>query len=187
MTLQAVTSCDFVTRLPVCPGNKLPVYKEFSEADKKELESIMASPEYAATLELSPYIRADYIEKTLSSKTLQQRLFILQTGLWYEPKLVDNPDVLAEFHAIADQYVSENPDDESSPFYQGAQVFYLLKSGDIPAAKAKFKVLENTKDKPDYLKTYITALDYCLKTPDDEKYCDYRSTLRGHSKRIDGE
>ncbi len=46
--LKGESSCDFVTRLPQCPDNKLPLYKEFTASEVKLLEGYLASEDYLA-------------------------------------------------------------------------------------------------------------------------------------------
>lgn len=43
MLLRPVTSCDFVTRLPVCPGNGFPAYRDATEEELARLDTLVAS------------------------------------------------------------------------------------------------------------------------------------------------
>jgi hypothetical protein len=66
--LKRPSSCDFVTRLPQCPDNKLPLYKEFTPDEVKLLETYVASEEYLAMENRSRFYIARKIDDFLVSK-----------------------------------------------------------------------------------------------------------------------
>jgi hypothetical protein len=55
------SSCDFVTKLPQCPDNGLPMYKEFTAAEVALLKNYLKGPEFVALRGRSRY---DLAKKT---------------------------------------------------------------------------------------------------------------------------
>ena len=53
MSLRPITSCDFVTRLPVCPSNGLPLFKDFPADEVARPERYVQTPDYAALRDLA--------------------------------------------------------------------------------------------------------------------------------------
>lgn len=66
--LKRPSSCDFVTRLPQCPDNKLPLYKPFSKDEVKLLETYLASEDYLAMEGRSRYYIAKKVDDFLVGK-----------------------------------------------------------------------------------------------------------------------
>jgi hypothetical protein len=75
MALQTVSSCDFVTKLPVCPSNGPPMYRDFTAEDLPQIEAIMATPTWATLRKGSDWQRAyalaDHLGETGANAALQ--------------------------------------------------------------------------------------------------------------------
>jgi len=77
LSLQPVTSCDFVTRLPICPKNKLPMYRDFDDDEIKTIKAFMKTKAYKEALSESPYIRAYLLSKEIESSESQESFFLI--------------------------------------------------------------------------------------------------------------
>ncbi|MEM9851607.1 MAG: hypothetical protein AAF761_06380, partial [Pseudomonadota bacterium] len=58
LSLKPITTCDFVDRLPVCPGNGLPLYDRFTDDELARLGTYLSGEEFAAIAPLPPWQRA---------------------------------------------------------------------------------------------------------------------------------
>ena len=184
ISLKQVTSCDFVTHLPQCPGNKLPMYKEFTDSDLFELEQIMESKEYKTFSKGSPYRLAAFIEQKLSSFDRETLYFLLQNGIWRTPEQVMNDaDYMSDYHTAANN-VFELFKEEERPFWRGAQAFVHMQQGNLNAAKNAISIMkkENSSGK-EYLTTYIQALEFCIENSDDAELCSADTSLRAHKNK----
>ncbi|HEX4848364.1 MAG TPA: hypothetical protein VFV30_09485 [Novosphingobium sp.] len=76
--LKVETSCDFVTRLPQCPDNGLPLYKEFTKDEISLLKDYVATPEYTALAGRSRFAIAKKVDDFLVSKGSKSAF-----GFWY--------------------------------------------------------------------------------------------------------
>ncbi|MCB2130696.1 MAG: hypothetical protein KDE03_16930, partial [Rhodobacteraceae bacterium] len=84
MSLRPLTSCDFVTRLPVCPSNGLPLFKDFPADEVARLERYVQTPDYAALRDLAPALRAYHVAKFLGDETDHERLWLLIDAALYD-------------------------------------------------------------------------------------------------------
>ncbi|ASP36065.1 hypothetical protein CHH27_24750 [Labrenzia sp. VG12] len=84
MSFRGVSSCEFVTRLPVCPGNGLPLYVDFSEDELEKLEVFMKTDAYQAIQAVPPWQRAYRVAAELDHTGSNRGFFLLLQALWYE-------------------------------------------------------------------------------------------------------
>ncbi len=184
MSMQPITSCEFVTKLPQCPGNKLPMYKEFSEAELLEIEKIMHTEAYKDAATKSRYFLAATIEQSLSSPDVVEIFSLLQQGLWYTPKQsYEDSDYMRAYHKSAKAAFAQE-DYESKPFWRGAQAMVFIGEGNLTAARNNIKLMKtDNAESKDYLKSYKRALTYCLKNPTDDKLCQPTTSLREHTDK----
>ncbi len=66
--LKVETSCDFVIKLPRCPDNGLPLYKEFTPAEVTLLQDYLATDEYKALAGRSRFAVAKKVDDYLVGK-----------------------------------------------------------------------------------------------------------------------
>lgn len=69
--------------LPVCPGNGLVMYRDFTAEELTRLPTILRSPAFAAARALNrPYYTAAFIERSLLPRSLMATWLLLQAS-WY--------------------------------------------------------------------------------------------------------
>jgi hypothetical protein len=73
-------SWTFPLPLPVCPGNGLVMYRDFSKTEKASLKALIASEEYRSLLAENdtPYYRAAWLERQLSPSSEDTPWILLQ-------------------------------------------------------------------------------------------------------------
>lgn len=76
--LLARTSCDFVTKLPQCPENGLPLYKDFSPAEIALLKEYVGTDEYRLVAGRSRFVIAKKVDDYLTGKGSKSAF-----GFWY--------------------------------------------------------------------------------------------------------
>ncbi|MBS8224943.1 hypothetical protein [Vannielia litorea] len=162
MAFRARTSCEFVTRLPVCPTNGLPLFMDFSEDQVATLGAFIASDDYATMRSLSPWLRAYELAQVLGEDKSPVTFGLLLQAYWEEEKaFFDYPDaislMLAEAGAEADR-----ADPEGRPYLQGIIAYMLLRSdrpeeADIWLEKARESQMEGDA----YAETYLTRIEAC--------------------------
>ncbi|WP_427453470.1 hypothetical protein [Litorimonas sp. WD9-15] len=160
LSLKPVTSCDFVTRLPVCPSNGLPVYRDFEEGDIKALERFMETEAYSSLQSEQPYLRAYYIAKAVETADSQEPFFLLQNGVWYGEKDAK----LDELYQAELDLINESLPEEDRPFWLAAGAHHAWASGKSERAAQLFvtaKSLDSGEN--DYLSGYLDRLDACFR------------------------
>lgn len=70
--------------LPECPTNKLVLYRDFAEDELEKLAALIASPQYFALHEDTPYYRASWLAKRMDTKPEEQfnSLWLLMRAGW---------------------------------------------------------------------------------------------------------
>ncbi len=113
MSLRRPSSCDFVTRLPVCQKEAFPIYREFSSEEKTRLKQFVKTDWYQNAKLESRYLRAYLIENELKSYSEEDMFWLLQSGHFYDPKLTyGNATYFAAYRDAANAYlkVADNKD-----------------------------------------------------------------------------
>lgn len=82
MSMRPQSSCDFVTKIPVCPTNGLPIYRSFTASELENLTVFIATPEFAAMKDKSPHQVAYGVAHHLG-ETLSPTGFSLALGAWW--------------------------------------------------------------------------------------------------------
>jgi len=168
MSFRPQTSCDFVTRLPVCPGNGLPIYQEFSEGQISELESFLVTQEYASLLTLPPWQRAYGISQHLGEAGTGTAFNLLLNAMWYE-----TDEFLASDVAL-DQFLTESEDefqrvpDESKPFLDAIIAYTLSMAGRMEEADVRLDRASEAAGAEEYLQSYISAIKSCQNNMDQQ-------------------
>lgn len=113
MSLRRPSSCDFVTRLPICHREAFPVYREFSSEEVKRLKQILKTDWYQNSKSQSRYLRAYLVEKELGSYSEKDLFWLLQGGHYYDPKQTfGNKEFFAAFRDAANAFVKIADDDD---------------------------------------------------------------------------
>lgn len=183
LSLRPMTSCDFVTHLPQCPSNHLPMYKEFTESDLDELAMIIASKEFAELKSGSPYYLANIVDKALSSSDSELQFHILQTGLWYEAQNWEDATYMDDYFTASDLYLKTNAEVDRY-FWMGARAYVHLRFNET--AKAKKFLDQAKREGPtdnEYFTQYISALETCISGQAAEELCGSAATIRDHNSK----
>lgn len=161
MSFRPLTSCDFVTRLPICPGNGLPIYQEFSNDQVARLEEFVETPEYNALRELPPWQRAHGVSVFLDQSGTEVAFGILLNALWYETE-----ELLASDSAF-NQFVEETEaelqraSEADRPFLEAILAYALSAAGRFDEANLRLDRAKQTPEVPEFLLHYITAIQEC--------------------------
>jgi hypothetical protein len=163
MSLSPVTSCDFITRLPVCPKNGLPMYQDFSDAQIAELKVFLKTPEYAALMPLSPWQRAYGVAVHLGQSGSSTAFGILVQAFWYEPdEFLASETALDQLLLEAKAELPRNaPEDRI--FREAIIAYALTAAGRIKEANALLSRVEKAGDTPDDLRQYAATVRSCQK------------------------
>lgn len=161
MSYRPQSSCDFVTRLPVCPSNGLPVYQKFSDEQIARLEDFIETPEYQELMHLPPWQRAYGVAEYLDQAGSPTGFSLALNAMWYESdSFFDHAENLARFQTEADQEL-ERLDAEKRPYLQAIVGYTLSKFGQIDEAKTYLDRADATPDISEYLQKYIVAIRTC--------------------------
>ncbi|MDC7675950.1 hypothetical protein [Asticcacaulis machinosus] len=89
-----IGSADFPMTPPICPDNKLVMYREFSPDEVKALEGLIASPQYLALTDKdTPFYRAAWLEHKLNQESSDDFWLLLQ-ATW---EAEGNPDLKVRY------------------------------------------------------------------------------------------
>lgn len=161
MSFRPLTSCDFVTRLPICPSNGLPIYQEFSEEQITRLEKFVETADYASLRELSPWQRAYGISLFLDQSGTGAAFGLLLNAMWYETEdLLESETAFAQFIAESDAEL-QRASEEDRPFLDAIIAYALSAAGQIEEANLRLDRASETSNAPDYLLQYISAIRAC--------------------------
>ena len=162
MSFRPVTSCDFVTRIPICPSNGLPLYKTFSEQDLSKLKGLIASDSYTEIRALPAHQRAYAIQEFLGATNTPDSFSLMLGAFWYETKsFVQSAKALDNLLFEAEREL-EQVDVQTRPYIQAILAYALGHSGRIDAAKAKLAQLRQDPATPEALGLYLDAVETCL-------------------------
>lgn len=169
MAYAPTSSCDFVTRLPQCPQNRLPMYKEFSEADIAILHEFMLSETYDSMVDKSRYFMAYIIERQLEGDNPSAPFWLLLQGFWFDPEnTFSDEDYIAEFLFEA-QGETRRESEVNRPYLQSIAAFVYIKAGNFDEARALIEAasIENNP----VLRAYHRAMEACMYDAASQ-YCD---------------
>jgi hypothetical protein len=162
MALRGVTSCDFVTRLPVCPSNRLPMYREFDDAELSRLEDFVKSDAYRGFLSRSPWLRAYAVEVFLKGDESEMLFRLMQNGMWFDgEKLRADPYAIGLLLTEA-EHEKSIASAEDRPFILAATAYQLLASGREELARTWISEARSASGDSDFLKSYLAAVESCI-------------------------
>lgn len=161
MSFRTVTSCDWVTKLPVCPSNGLPIYKEFSTDQIADLETFLLTPEFESLRELPPWQRAYGVANHLGELGTEVSFGIMLSAMWFETEAFFESELaINKFLDEASQEVSRAPVEEA-PFIEAISAYALSVAGRHGEAEEKLQVAESAAGAPTFLLDYIAAIRSC--------------------------
>jgi hypothetical protein len=179
MSLAPISSCDFIERMPQCPKSKLPLYREFSTDEARQLRALSKTEAYAHAAAISRFYLAYMIEKEIAPENVGTQLNLLVSGLWYDSEHTYQSDEY--FRAFSDSMNAYTPTatQEEKDFLRAVGAYGLIFRGNIPKAK---EIIAAIRKSPAAQKTflipYIGMLEACTKNPGEEKCApDYPITL----------
>ena len=177
MSLAPSSSCDFVTRLPECPGNGLPLFREFSEADVAALSQLIETPEFAALRDKSRYRRAVFLARKLGD-TPDQITGIFLHGLWYDDAAFFADAAFRDAfvaHLSLENLSTETPNDA---YLVAIGAYVAAMAGDAATARRRLEdVLAGFPDRSAHLEAYIEAVSACVDMPK-AAACHFRSPFQ---------
>ncbi len=168
--LKRRSSCDFVTRLPQCPDNKLPLYKEFTKEEVKLLEAYTASEEYKAMAERSRYYIAKKIDDFLVSKGSNRVMdfsFMLGGFQFDRIKTQDDSEYRQWFIEAGTEEIGK-ADAKDIPYIRMLVAYTAYLSGQFDQASLLLEAVkgdETVKDTP-LVKAYVARVEQCVQAKD---------------------
>jgi len=174
LSLQPITSCDFVTRLPICPKNKLPMYRDFNDDEVKTITAFMKTKAYKDALTESPYFRAYLLSKEIENSESQESFFLIQNALWYGKNTSQISDI---YQTELDETLPKF-DEDNRPFWLAAGSFQNWVSGDVEKAKQRLQDAKSIADSDNkFLDRYLKRLDDCFSRNLEGEDCASRATI----------
>lgn len=170
--LKVDSSCDFVTRLPQCPDNALPLYKDFTKEEVVLLQAYVTGDEFRALSNRSRFARAKKVDDFLISKgsTPGFDFWNLLQGLKYDrASTLGDPEYMRwlQEKGTAELAIAKGVDAAAVRLVL-AYVSYL--SGDFAAASVGLDSVrsdsdQEVKDNP-FVSAYLDHLGKCVAARD---------------------
>ena len=165
MSFWTPSTCDFITRLPVCPSNKLPLYKDFSADEIEKLKKILKTKTYRRLKKKSRFFRAYQLERQLNPDAEVGFAYdLLLGGLWYDEASLthQNEEYLSAFFLEAEAGI-EQASSVNKPFDQAIVAYFYYRAGDQGNAKRLLEMVKLSdayQDEP--LQSYVNAIEQCI-------------------------
>ncbi|MBL4806459.1 MAG: hypothetical protein JKY31_04130 [Rhodobacteraceae bacterium] len=165
MSFAPTSSCDFITRLPQCPGNFLPMYKDFSEADLALLRDYMVTESYDSSVDLSRFYLAYIIEKYIGNDP-SLAFSILMDGYWFDPLNTFADEIYAQAFFYEALGATRRAQANDRPFVQAMIAYVYLKSGQLEQAQEFLNLSKVAGISDGLLPSYIARIEACMAVPD---------------------
>lgn len=163
MSLRPLTSCDFVTRMPVCPSNGLPVYREFTDEEVARLEQIVTAPGWDDVRMLPPFLRAYALAQELDGGSDEERFGLMLNAFWYETEaLIGDPVAVQALVSEIEAELDRAPA-QSAGFLHGMAAMALAHAGMTEAAREHVTRAEAAAQGENL--AYVAAVAACVETP----------------------
>ncbi len=181
MSFQTITSCEFVDPMPQGPTNKLPLYKEYSQNERAQIEMFMQSETYKQAATHSRFYLAYVMEDQLLQSADISKFQILLTGYWSDfDRALNDEDYQAAFITEFEKELSEAPL-ESQPTLRAIGAYFNVLFGD--AARAEVELAEareqaKTMEPNPLLESYFSKIEACIQNPD-QAQCEPDSPILG--------
>ncbi|MDA9207693.1 hypothetical protein N9O61_02285 [Octadecabacter sp.] len=154
------SSCNFITRLPICPSNGLPVYKAFSEGEIEHLESWVETPAFAALKELPPWRRAYEVERNLNQAETSVTFGIMLGAYWYDTTAtLEDEEMFSLFISEAAAEYDRAPA-ENRPFMDAMLGYAWQLKGNQDLANTHLMRAQQASDDA-YLQSYVEKIRSC--------------------------
>lgn len=145
--------------LPVCPGNGLVVYRDFTADELTRLPTLLQSPQFAEVRAIEqPYYAASFIERSLAPASLQATWLLLQASWRVDGNAALKTRFQQEFVTAA-QSAAFDPANEESVVLRLRMANALRELGRFDEAEAAFATLSTVSlEGADGLADYVTLL-----------------------------
>lgn len=168
--LKRPSSCDFVTRLPQCPDNKLPLYKEFTPSEVKLLEEYLASEDYLAIEGRSRFYIAKKIDDFLVAKgsTPVMNFSYLLGGLQHDRGLTENDSEYRQWVMAAGVEEIGKADAGDVPYIRMLMAYTAYLDGQFDEAKTLLEAVKSdasVRNTP-LVKAYVARVEHCVQQKD---------------------
>ncbi len=161
MSFRPRTTCDFITRLPVCPSNGLPVYQEFSEEQVIDLTRFMESEAYASLKQLPPWYRAYRIAEHLGETKTRATFGLLLEAFWYQPEEFLDSETAMD-HLLAEAgFELERLQEPSRPFLHAFLGYAMASAERFAESSDHLAQAKATPGIPEELRAYIARVESC--------------------------
>ena len=157
MSLGPISSCDWITRLPICPGSGFPVYRDFTPGEAEAARILVDTPGYAAARARSPWYLAWFVETRLGGDPVVG-LRLLISGLGFDRAAFDSPDYRAHILKVSTPLLPRLEVQERG-MIRALGAFLLIHQGDTEAASAVIRTLRHEPDPP---AQYLDAIEACI-------------------------
>lgn len=131
----------FPLAMPECPSNGLVVYREFKPEEIAPLTALVASPEYQALGQETPYFRAAWLAARMDPDDPVSAAFLLLSATW---EVDGAPAIKARYQrafAEAVAAIPVDPDNLDSLFLRYRRANALRELGDFDGASAALDTL----------------------------------------------
>lgn len=170
MSFSPISTCDFVTRLPQCPQNFLPMYKEFSDTELELLRSYMQSESYESSVDRSRFYLAYIVENYLGEGGEGLPFWLLLQGLWFDPDNTFSDEAYMQNFFFEAESEMHRVEDDELPYVKSIVAFANAKAGDSDTAHRLMDEAASLAE-IEYLGYYHTGIRACLDNPASE-FCE---------------
>lgn len=161
MSFRPQTSCDFVTRLPVCPSNGLPIFDDFTQDQITALTAFLKTSDYEAIKKLPPWQRAYALAAHLGQSGTEVAFWLLQNSMWYETTSFFESGVALDQLLHEAEFELQRAPEDAKPYMNSILAYALAYAGRIEESKKMLRFAEQTPSKPEHLQKYISAIEAC--------------------------
>lgn len=162
MSFRPITSCEFVTRLPVCPSNGLPLYTEFTADELTALTDLMSNDDYNAIRALPPWQRAYALNTRLRGDGAADGFRLLLNAMWYEDDTFFADPTRADVFLAEVEAEKARVDAPNHAFLDALAIYALAQDGRNRAAQARLTALRSSGSVPSGLLPYLFRLSNCI-------------------------
>lgn len=161
MSFRPQTSCDFVTRLPVCPSNGLPIFDNFTQDQVTALTGFLKTSDYETIKKLPPWQRAYALAAHLGQSGTEVAFWLLQNSMWYETASFFESGVALDQLLHEAEFELQRAPEDAKPYMNSVLAYALAYAGRIEESKERLRVAEQTPGKSEHLQNYISAIEAC--------------------------
>lgn len=162
ISFRPVTTCDFVTRLPVCPSNGLPIYKGFSPNELERITLFLETDNYQELLKISPFLRAYQLEKSLTEQRTSESFGLILHAMWWESEtFYISESTVASFAQEAEAEFSRAPQQDQA-ILAGITAYVLAVAGNTEEARIWLEKANAAIAPNDYIAHYLATIRNCF-------------------------